>query len=126
MKTRCSNPSSEKWEDYGGRGIKVCDRWANSFESFFADMGEPPTAQHSIDRDNVNGDYEPGNCRWATPAQQARNRRNNRILKLGNKSQCVDQWAAETGIPKGTLHKRIILGWSDDQVLTTPRRQKRC
>lgn len=73
MKDRCYNPNATKYRSYGGRGITVCERWLGSFEDFFADIGEPPSPSHSIDRIDVNGNYEPSNCRWATPTQQARN-----------------------------------------------------
>lgn len=75
MKIRCYYPNTNGYENYGGRGIKVCERWLNSFESFLADMGRRPSTSHSIDRVNVNGNYEPKNCRWATDKQQRRNRR---------------------------------------------------
>jgi len=75
MKERCCNSRKRSFKDYGGRGIRVCDRWLNSFESFLTDMGPKPSSAHSIDRINNDGNYEPGNCRWATASQQARNKR---------------------------------------------------
>lgn len=72
---RCTNPKCDKFEFYGGRGIKVCDRWLGGFEPFLEDMGAPPTRAHSIDRINNDGDYEPSNCRWATKVEQMKNRR---------------------------------------------------
>jgi hypothetical protein len=83
MKTRCYNPKFEGYKDYGGRTIpiEVCDRWINSFEHFLNDMGRKPSPEYSIDRINVDGNYEPSNCRWATPEQQANNKR--KKLKYG-------------------------------------------
>ncbi len=75
MIQRCTNQKATAWKYYGGRGITICDRWAYSFENFFSDMGNPPSKKHSIDRINNDGNYEPGNCRWATASQQAKNRR---------------------------------------------------
>lgn len=117
MRQRCCNPNAPGWEYYGGRGIKVCDRWS-SFESFFADMGERPSSKHSIDRfPNVNGSYEPGNCRWATWSQQARNRSNNRVT--GVFPSLIDA-AESAGLPYKIVKSRIGHGWSVEEALRQP------
>jgi len=78
MKYRCSSPKSDSWHNYGGRGITVCRRWAESFDNFFADMGSKPSPKHSIHRINNNGNYDPGNCQWATALEHTKNKRPSR------------------------------------------------
>lgn len=91
MKQRCYNSKNLFYKDYGGRGIRICDRWKDSFENFFADMGKKPTPKHSIDRIDVNGNYEPSNCRWATPLQQGFNQRKVIVVEFkGEKVRLLD------------------------------------
>ena len=104
---------------YQGRGITVCDRWL-TFENFFADMGPKPSLAHSIERINNEGNYEPDNCQWATPKEQSRNKRNNRLLTFQGQTKCVGDWAEETGIHYQTLTSRLNHGWSVEQALTAP------
>jgi len=120
VKDRCSNQNCEDYKYYGARGIKVCDRWLNSFPNFLADMGPRPSRSHSIDRINTNGNYEPGNCRWATPLQQNSNRRNSRLFEHGGKSLTLQQWSIEVGVRLGTIASRIDNGWSIEEALTIP------
>jgi hypothetical protein len=105
MRTRCSNPNFHAYSRYGGRGITVCSRWG-SFSAFLADMGEAP-AGLSIERVDNNGNYEPGNCKWATPKQQARNMRVNRMLTYGGETLCLSEWAERLGTTADVLWKRL-------------------
>ena len=106
MLARCNDPSARGWDRYGGRGIRVCERWA-SFENFLADMGAGPSADLSIDRVNNNGNYEPSNCRWATTEQQSSNRRDNVHLTFQGRTQTLSQWARELQISPAGLHRRL-------------------
>ncbi len=115
MRTRCNNPEHVDFADYGGRGIRVCDRW-KSFENFLADMGPRPPGT-SIDRIDNNGSYEPGNCRWATQTEQRLNARNCRMLSFNGKTQTLTAWAREAGIPRTTLRKRLNRGVPLEQAL---------
>lgn len=103
MKLRCSTPSAQGYEHYGGRGIKVCTKWASSFEAFIADMGLKPSRVHSIDRIDPDGDYTPENCKWSTKSEQARNTRN--ALRFNGKH--LAQIAEETCAPYATLYYRL-------------------
>lgn len=110
MKTRCFNKNHPEFKNYGGRGITVCERWIHSFENFIGDMGERPSKIHSLDRyPNKNGNYEPSNCRWATPAQQSRNTRRNINITYNGVTQTITEWSAQTGISFNTLRQRFML-----------------
>lgn len=109
MKKRCFDPRQKSYKDYGGRGIRVCDRWM-SFIHFLADMGERPSGMW-IDRINNDKGYEPGNCRWATPAEQQRNRSNNKMLTLNGVTKTQSEWASDIGVSGATIHKRLKRGW---------------
>ncbi len=125
---RCRNPRNKAYQNYGGRGIQFCDRWFNSFEDFLFDMGGKPSPSHSLDRIDNNGNYEPGNCRWATQLDQGRNQRTNRLLSLNGETMVLSQWEERTGIDARLIVARIDrLGWSIEKALTTkptPRAKK--
>lgn len=122
IRDRCGNPNSYVWDDYGGRGIKVCDQWMGGFEGFFDDMGLRPTPYHSIERMDVDGNYEPTNCIWADKTVQANNKRSNRFLTLDGRTQTATQWSRELGIRADVILARLRRGWSDEHALTIPPR----
>jgi hypothetical protein len=116
MRDRCTRETHKDYPHYGGRGISVCQRW-QSFEAFYEDMGDRPSPHHSIDRiDNSKG-YEPGNCRWATTNEQARNTSRTIHVEFGGKSQCITDWARELGLPQESLRRRIKKGWPLEKAL---------
>lgn len=116
---RCRNHRRLDYPRYGGRGIRVCDRWM-SFELFLKDMGSRPSSDHSLDRIDNAGDYEPNNCRWATRFEQQNNCRSNRIIKHDGKEQTLAQWSRVTGIGSTTLRSRLNRGWPVSKALTEP------
>ena len=121
---RCTNPKSKAYCWYGGRGIKICDRWLK-FENFLFDMGDRP-AKHTIERINTNGDYEKDNCRWATMKEQARNTSRNIIVEFKGERRCLQDWAKFLGYSHETLRLRLIAGWSVDDAFTiTPKKGNR-
>ncbi len=120
MNQRCYQPRSQQFKRYGGRTspITVCARWRHSFENFLADMGPCPPGL-TLERKQNNGNYEPGNCRWDTPKAQANNRRNNRVLIFGGRSQTLTQWCEELGISRHALIHRLERGWKIEKAFTT-------
>lgn len=119
MIARCHNPQTKSYARYGARGISVCQRWQDSFEDFLADMGPRPSLEHSLDRyPNQHGNYEPGNVRWATPTEQARNKTDNRMLTAYGRTQCIADWADEVGLGSRLLTDRLNLGWPVERALS--------
>jgi hypothetical protein len=117
MLQRCNNPKYIGYTNYGGRGIKVCERW-HKFENFFEDMGECPRGM-TLDRKDNNGDYTPDNCRWATPTEQANNRRSNIWKEYKGEWKTIAQWARSLDIKYGTLYSRLNgYGWSIERALS--------
>lgn len=124
MKYRCYGVNCKNYKNYGGRGITICDRWLNSFDNFLEDMGFRPTPNHSIDRfPDVNGNYEPSNCRWATDAEQMRNLRGNVNITINGKTLCATDWAKEEGVSMsaGLIMERKRNGWSDYDAVFAPK-----
>ena len=120
MKHRCKNPSYYLFHRYGGRGIKVCDRWNDNFDAFLEDMGEAPTSDHSLDRIDPDGDYCPENCRWATHVDQANNRSSNRLIEHEGESKTLAQWAKELDIDYSVLQVRLDRGWPVEEAFNKP------
>lgn len=118
-KARCFNPKEAMFHHYGGRGITMCERWL-VFANFVEDMGLRPSSRHSIDRIDNDGNYEPGNCRWATTKEQSNNRSNTIFLEHNGVRKSLDDWARETGIKPATLRGRFNAGWDHGAALTTP------
>ncbi len=123
MWTRCTNPNAKNWKRYGGRGIRVCARW-ESFENFLADVGPRPLGRNgsrpkfTLDRKDNDGDYEPGNVRWATYLVQQSNRGNNRWIVVNEQRHTLTQWAKIAGISSTTLRDRINRGWPIERAVT--------
>lgn len=126
MKQRTENPNHIAYPNYGGRGIKVCDEWKSSFENFrdWA-LKAGYTDDLTIDRIDVNGNYEPSNCRWLTKQEQNRNQRSNVIIEYNGVRQTMSEWAAQIGVSEAAIHRRInVLHWSVERALSTPAKNK--
>lgn len=123
INSRCRSESNSNFKHYGSRGISVCGRWQRSFEAFLKDMGERPSLTHTIDRIDNDGNYEPGNCRWATRSQQRKNQRPNtrgRLIEFSGLCLSIKWWAIRLGIDERTLGHRIRKGWPIEKALTHP------
>ncbi len=127
MKSRCYYPKNVGYPNYGGRGIKVCDRWLgeHGFENFLADMGEAPSREYSLDRIDVNGDYTPENCRWATWKEQSNNKRNSRLITHNGRSLTIPQWCDELGFNVNVAYNRYWHGYKTYEELFTVNKQKK-
>ncbi len=119
MLSRCYNEKVPNYDDYGGRGITVCDRWRGSFENFLEDMGIRPE-NRSIGRKDNNGNYEPDNCRWETTRQQSLNKRTTAKVRHGGTMKKIANLASKVGIPTGILNSRIRNGWEVEKAISTP------
>jgi hypothetical protein len=118
MKERCSNPNNKQYSRYGGRGIKICKRWFNSFAFFIKDMGDKPSPGMTIERINNNGGYNPKNCKWATWSEQQNNKSTTRFLVLNGRKETIKQWSEITRIPYQAIVTRLYRGWSEERTLT--------
>lgn len=119
MKNRCQNPNNAAFHNYGARGIEVCPEW-ESFSKFLSDMGEPKDGE-TLDRiDNELG-YSKANCRWATRTEQGRNRRANHFISVGGETKLLCDWAQDLGISHCTILRRIKIGWTVEEAVTTPK-----
>lgn len=119
MRRRCNYKKHPYYKNYGGRGISVCKRWKDSFENFYKDMG--PSLGKTIDRINNNGNYKPGNCRWATPKEQANNTRVSRKILVRGKIMTVAQASDMCGVPYGRFSSRIRMGWKIEEAMSCPK-----
>lgn len=117
IKDRVLNPKCKKYVDYGGRGITMCGEWVNDFDAFLNHIGPRPSPQHTVDRTDNDRGYEPGNVRWALPAEQNRNQRSNRLLTLEGRTMHLADWATEVGVTPATLVWRLK-NWTLERALT--------
>lgn len=119
MRSRCFNPKNKHYKDYGGRGIKQCERW-DDFSKFLEDMGERPSREHRIERRDNDGPYCPENCCWATEYEQSRNRRSTHNVTYHGVTKCLTDWQAITGIPRKQIAYRLNRGWDIEDVFNVP------
>ena len=124
IKRRCLNKNDKAYPRYGGRGIRICEQWKDSFETFYADIGPRPSDAHSIERLNPNGDYEPGNCIWLLLAEQNFNRRDTIYLVVDGVRTSLTELSKESDVPYPTIQARIARGWDHKRAVTEPVKTK--
>lgn len=124
MHQRCYDPKNDHFKHYGGRGIVICDDWF-FFENFLDDMGSKPTSQHTIERNDVHGNYEVANCRWATRKEQGRNLQRSVYVEYQGERHLLLDVTQKLGLNRNVVYQRLKLGWSLEDALTTPVRPKK-
>ena len=124
MKQRCTNEKHKSYADYGGRGISYDSRW-ESFDNFYTDMGDPPSDEYTLDRQDNDGPYSSSNCRWATQIEQHNNRSDNTLLTLDGVTRTQAEWARVTGLSRLTIQQRRKRGWTIRDILTLPAGSRR-
>lgn len=125
MISRCENPSTPDYENYGGRGIRICKAWRDSFDAFFQDMGRRPSPRHSVDRIDVNGDYEAANCRWADARTQCRNMRCNHIVTFRGREMTLAEAVEHSPVTYNTVLYRLKRNWSLEDAILRPQQRGR-
>lgn len=120
MRSRCNNPNRKAYKSYGGRGIKICERWS-SFEAFIEDMGKAPSDEHSIDRIDNDAGYSPDNCRWATQLEQNQNTRKTVLVTHNNETHCMNEWCRRLGVGHSTIVRRMRRGMTFAQAVAIPK-----
>lgn len=122
MRERCYYPKENRYAQYGGRGITVCDEWKNDFHAFYAwAMANGYNDGLSIDRIDVNGNYEPSNCRWATLEEQANNKRTSHLITIGGETLTLSEWLAKVNLTSRAFYNRVKKGMSEEQAILTPK-----
>lgn len=121
MKDRCYRENDKRYKDYGERGITICQEWLNDFQAFYDwAMANGYREDLTIDRIDVNGNYEPSNCRWVAWEEQARNKRSNRLITIENETLPLVLWLKRVNMKKTTFYHRVKRGWSEEKAILTP------
>lgn len=121
IKERCNNPNNKSYQNYGGRGISICEKWEHDFVAFISDVGRRPSKEYTLDRIDNNGNYEPGNVRWATRIEQANNKRTSILITYKGQTKPLPVWCRELGLSRRLMRERIFRNkWSIEKAFETP------